>query len=100
MSIAQDDFRQPKEVVTSMVFTMVLITPKKIASIGAASPLLHDRSVLLSTASIDAALHCYTIGAVLHCYTPKLRVFRYFYTIVATGQRYRWVWRAGLDCEG
>ncbi|CAK9140690.1 unnamed protein product, partial [Ilex paraguariensis] len=70
------------------------------------------RSVLLSTATrsigaplhcytIDlvllsiAALHCYTIGAVLHCYTPRLRVFRYFYTIVVAGLR---VWRAGLDC--
>ncbi|CAK9158298.1 unnamed protein product [Ilex paraguariensis] len=97
------------------------------ASIGAASPLLHDRSVLLSTASIDtasisAALHCYTIdrcsspllhdrfGAALHCCSPllhdrycspvlhsKASSFRYFYTIVVAGLR---VWRAGLDCGG
>ncbi|CAK9175406.1 unnamed protein product, partial [Ilex paraguariensis] len=45
-----------------------------IASIGAASPLLHDRSVQLSTAligaaSISAALHCYTID---RCYSPLL----------------------------
>ncbi|CAK9178711.1 unnamed protein product [Ilex paraguariensis] len=88
-----------------------------IASIGAASPLLHDRSVLLSTASIDvasisAALHCYTIdrcsspllhdrfGAALHCCSPllhdrycspvlhsKASSFRYFYTIVVAGLR-------------
>ncbi|CAK9156274.1 unnamed protein product [Ilex paraguariensis] len=82
------------------------------ASIGAASPLLHDRSVLLSTASIDAAsisaaLHCYTIdrcsspllhdrfGAALDCCSPllhdrycspvlhsKASSFRYFYKTV------------------
>ncbi|CAK9155772.1 unnamed protein product [Ilex paraguariensis] len=79
----------------------------EIPSVGAACYtidrccLLHDRSVLLSPASIAAAsisaalhcytidrcsspllhdgfgvaLHCYTIGTVLQCYTPRLRVF-------------------------
>ncbi|CAK9155910.1 unnamed protein product, partial [Ilex paraguariensis] len=104
-----------------------------IASIGAACYtidrccLLHDRSVLLSPASIDAAsisaaLHYYTIdrcsspllhdgfGAALHCCSPllhdrycspvlhsKASSFRYLYTIVVAGLR---VWRAGLDCGG
>ncbi|CAK9167797.1 unnamed protein product [Ilex paraguariensis] len=87
--------------------SQAIIIPSIGASIGAACYtidrccLLHDRLVLLSPASIDAAsisaalhcytidrcsspllhdgfgaaLHCYTIGTVLQCYTPRLRVF-------------------------